>query len=203
MSCTSSNCSGCCTGSTCVPLASQADAQCGKGGAACSACATGNHCNPEGRCFPGTAAITWEIDGGTIGTDYSFEATYTVSQDRVVLFLPHFGRNVQIQVAQATTRGTFTASCPSWPTQGPNLGVITSDNTFGPTVAQLPAVWKNLNFGDCYGPPGDTLQTLSLSGTVSPSRFYGTVDVVVVGAGPRAGTTLRIHGTFDVNPQPM
>jgi hypothetical protein len=148
--------------------------------------------------------MTWQIDGGTIGVDYSFEATYVVSQDRIFFFLPYQGRNIQIQVSQASTRGAFTASCPAWPTQGPNVGVITSNNSFARAAANLPIAWRNLTWGDCYAPTGDTLQTLSLTGTVvSPSRFTGSLDIVVVGSGPRAGTTLRVFGTFDVNPQPM
>ncbi len=47
--CNSGNCAGCCSGTTCVLLAQQSEAQCGKAGAACAGCATGSVCS-QGSC---------------------------------------------------------------------------------------------------------------------------------------------------------
>jgi hypothetical protein len=48
--CSPTNCMGCCAATTCIPLASETNVQCGHGGAACSACAGITACSDAGVC---------------------------------------------------------------------------------------------------------------------------------------------------------
>jgi hypothetical protein len=77
----------------------------------------------------------------------------------------------------------------------------TSDNSWSELDA-LPLRWKNLVFTSCgVQSSGDTVTARDLTiTTVSPARVAGTYEFVVQGAGPRAGSTLRVHGVFDVAP---
>ena len=62
-----------------------------------------------------------------------------------------------------------------------------------------------LTFSSCgVQNSGDTVTGLDMTITsVSPARIAGTYDIIVQGAGARAGSTLHVHGVFDVPPQSM
>lgn len=76
VSCNASNCTGCCEGNTCVPVASQSNVKCGGSGGACGSCGggapvcesgtcvskcVGVSCNapPTAVCFDGTTLTQW------------------------------------------------------------------------------------------------------------------------------------------------
>jgi hypothetical protein len=114
------------------------------------------------------------------------------------LFFPYWGRNVQGYLPPNPATGTL-ASCPSG--GAATLSLITSDNSWA-DLGALPARWKNLSFVSCGAQSsGDVVTAKDLTITsVSPARVAGTYEIVVQGAGPRAGSTLRVRGSFDVTP---
>lgn len=76
--CTPQNCaSGCCNGTTCVPAASQSNAQCGSGGAACAACVSSSVCDTN----TGTGCVASGFDGGLPFPDGGFFNPCTVGTD--------------------------------------------------------------------------------------------------------------------------
>jgi hypothetical protein len=178
---------------------------CGKDpacGTTCGVCPQGQACDETSSavsCKPAT--LTWEVDGVVVAEFATFEAYYTTSQDAYALDFPHWGRSIQIGLPAHPSTGTL-ASCPSGGSA--SLALITSDNSWAGLDA-LPLRWKNLIFASCGAQSsGDTVTARDLTITaVSPARVAGTYDVVVEGAGPRAGSTLHAHGVFDIAPTPM
>jgi sugar lactone lactonase YvrE len=50
-------CAGCCSGNSCIPIASEDSTKCGKSGAACKSCADSNDCTSE-ACTQGACVVT-------------------------------------------------------------------------------------------------------------------------------------------------
>jgi hypothetical protein len=181
-----------CAGRTCG-----ADPVCG---ASCGVCQSTEACATSAsgaRCSAPT--IVWEVDGVVVAQMATFEAFYTPSQGTYSIEFPHWGRSVQAWTPANPTPGTQ-VSCPDG---GPgSLGLITSDNSYAGLDA-LPARWKNLTFVSCgVQSSGDVVTARDLIVTsVSPARIAGSYDIMVTGEGPRAGSSLHVHGVFDVAPQ--
>jgi hypothetical protein len=168
---------------------------------ACGVCKASEACTDKGgtaSCEPAT--IVWEVDGVVVSKMASYEAFYTASTGTTSLFFNHYGRNVQISFTGAPT-GPVT-QCPEGGSA--SLGLITSDNGWAKLEA-LPARWKGLTFTACGEQgSGDVVTARDLTLTnASPARVAGHYEILVQGAGPRAGSTLRVHGVFDVTPDPL
>jgi hypothetical protein len=194
----SATCTPDCTNRSCGP-----DPVCSY---SCGPCDPSTVCDSEASgaaCVPPT--IQWELDGTVIQRLGTAEAYHVVGSDSLGLYFPHWGRNVQISMANASTRsaGTY-SSCPGGAVSGTTMGVITSDNGWA-SLDALPLAWKSLNFSSCGTiSSGDTVQTLTLTfTTLSTTHVVGSYQVVVQGANARAGSTLKISGAFDLNPTPM
>ncbi len=187
-------CTPSCSGRTCG-----LDPTCGVSCGTCPstlACAT---TSTNAACAAPT--IVWEVDGVVVTQLATFESFYYPSQGTYGVDFPHWGRSVQAWTPQNPTPGTI-VSCPAG---GPGtLSLITSDNSYA-DLGALPARWKNLTFVSCGAQSsGDTVTARDLTITsVSPARIAGSYDILVQGAGPRAGSTLHVHGVFDLVPQPQ
>ena len=195
--CDVTNClNGCCAGTTCVPYASQSNGQCASGGLACASCGTGLQC-ANGRCLPGVATLTWELNGSVLGTDTFFLASYVTSQD-AVSFIMMGGSAVEVLIGfpKASTVASVSQSCPG---SSPSSDYLIRSDT---SSDMLPLAWQNLGFSGCSAAP-DTILSNTLTASVSPTHVSGSFDVDIQGGGPRAGSTVHIHGTFDVNPTAM
>jgi hypothetical protein len=168
---------------------------------ACGVCRASEACVDRGgtaTCEPAT--IVWEVDGVVVTKMATYEAFYTASTSTTALFFNHYGRNIQISFTGAPT-GPVT-QCPEG--GGASLGLITSDNGWAKLEA-LPARWKGLIFTACgEQSSGDVVTARDLTLTsASPARVAGHYEILVQGAGPRAGSTLRVRGVFDVTPDPL
>ncbi len=147
----------------------------------------------------GPPTIVWEVDGVVVASLTTFEAFYIVSQGTYGMDFPHWGRSIQAWLPKDPVPGTI-VSCPTGGTG--NLSLITSDNSYA-GLGALPDRWKNLTFVSCGAQNGGDVVTARdlIITTVSPARIAGSYEILVQGAGVRAGSTLRVHGVFDVAPQ--
>src|SRR5262249_20936070 len=143
------------------------------------------------------STVVWEINDATVHSAGTAETFYQPSHNLYFLFLPKWGRNVQIYLHADTLKpGTF--NCPG----SHVFGLITSDNGFD-GLDKLPPEWKSLSVAGCgKASSGDlvTKSELTIS-TLRPDRVAGRYDLVIDGAGPRSGSTLRVSGEFDEKPK--
>lgn len=189
----------------CVPECGAAE--CGADpvcGTACGECLPTQECD-EGACIAARVVTQWSLDGTIVNTTTSGEAIYTAAYDTMFVGLPHYGRNIQINIADASTANRLSYSCADEPiTIGP-LSLITSDNGWAELDA-LPDRWKSLilNGSHCLNPAEDTLSVWELEVTsVDPGHVVGTATIEITGGGPRAGETLRIESAFDLDATSM
>jgi hypothetical protein len=134
--------------------------------------------------------LAWVLDGVEIARASGAEA------DSTYLFLPYFGRNVQATWTSPPAPGTY--DCADIIAGTMQIALITSDNGWA-NLDDLPAQWDNLNINTCNaaGTIPDTVE-MTLTLTTTQGRYTGSYWAQIVGAGPRAGETLVLDGTFDV-----
>lgn len=134
--------------------------------------------------------LAWVLDGVEIARASGAEA------DSTYLFLPTFGRNVQATWASPPAPGTY--DCTDIIAGTIQIALITTDNGWA-NVDDLPAQWGDLNINTCNaaGTIPDTVE-MTLTLTTTQGRYVGSYWAEIVGAGPRAGETLVLEGTFDV-----
>ncbi len=149
----------------------------------------------------GVALLQWEVDGGVIATLESFESGRFVSMDNAFVFLPLNGRSVQMWFSHVSDAGLVSMDCAQTSALSMTLG--TGDNTWAGIRDKLPLEWQNLIFTSCTTSTGDTVERYHLEADVTPQRIAGSFEVRVRGGGVRAGSTLRVSGTFDVVPKPQ
>lgn len=184
------SCTPTCTGRTCG-----ADPTCD---ASCGTCSASEVCASTPTAASCKApTIVWEVDGTRVAALASYEAIYAQNSGTYQLMFPGAGRSVQIYVPANPSPGPLT-SCPS---NAVPVSLITSDNGWAGLDA-LPARWKNLIFTACgASSTGDVVTARDVTLTqASPARVAGTFEILVQGKGTREGSTLRVHGAFDVVP---
>jgi hypothetical protein len=150
----------------------------------------------EGRCEVPT--IRWFVDDVLVAEYATHEAIYyATGATQYFLAFPYFRRSVQIYLPQNLTVGAVTA-CPQ---SALSMSLITSDNSYA-GLSALPARWRNLIFTSCGAQSeGDQVIARDLTLTnASATRLAGSYEFIVKGAGPRANSTLRVTGAFDVAP---
>lgn len=170
----------------------------------CTSVACGE-CGPSEACVETTtgaackaATIIWEVDGVVVTKKATHEAFFTASTGNVGLYFPYWGRNVSINLPVTAGTGML-ASCPS--TYTATVALTTSDNSWA-DLGALPSRWKDLVFTTCGAQAAGDVVTARdvMIMSLSPARIAGTYEIIVQGGGPRAGSTLRVHGSFDVTP---
>lgn len=143
--------------------------------------------------------IRWYVDGVLVAQYATHEGLYTASSSvPYYLAFPFYGRNISLTLPATVGTGNV-LSCPS---SGPvELSLNTSDNGFA-GLSALPARWKGLILTRCgTSAAGDQVMARDVTlSVVTPARVAGTYEFIVQGAGPRAGSTLRVTGAFDVAP---
>jgi hypothetical protein len=123
---------------------------------------------------------------------------YTASQDFGLVMI-----GAAIQIGVVTSDGPISiSSCAGLTSLSSHywIDLMTYNNPPG-----LPPEWLNLqtDFSSIFGcgtgrTPGGNITSFNWSlTTVSSSRLAGSYDITIQGTGARAGSTLRVHGTFD------
>lgn len=149
------------------------------------------------------AHMTWRLDGDLVYEATSHEAGYLAGQNTVYVYMPHWGRNVQIDITGASDATAVDLQCgDDWGTA--NLSLTTSDNGHS-RLDDVPTEWQGLvlNEHHCQNAPssGDQITRWELTLThVGADRVAGSFAMTIDGAQERAGSTLTIAGTFDVEP---
>jgi hypothetical protein len=147
------------------------------------------------------AHMTWKLDGQVVYEATSYEAGHV--SGGVYVYMPHWGRNVQIDITNASSTGTVDLACgDDWGSA--NMGLTTSDNGHS-GLDDVPSEWQQLLLNehhcDSGTTDGDQLTRWQLElSHVSSSRVAGSFAMTIVGAQERAGSTLTIEGQFDVEP---
>jgi hypothetical protein len=143
---------------------------------------------------PGTgdeALLVWYLNGAEVARAEGAEASTTY------LFLPYWGRNVQVYFTgyESIAPGTYGCNFMTGPV---NVSLITSDNSYS-HLENLPDRWKSLNIAYCdaAGTYPDAIDMWIRLDEIG-SRLRGAYGCTIAGGGERAGETLTIDGTFDV-----
>ena len=182
-----------CSGRTCGQ-----DPVCGE---LCGECSGVDICTEGGKCEEAPTWLVWKVNGQTKATHTSHESSYWKDRDLGDVLLPKSGRNVMLSVLDVSQGGGFFWSCDDQNPRG-YMSVLTSDNGWSKLDA-LPAPWKNVTFAsgrDCMPIGGlkDEFKTFRFSVSESSTGVLkGDLEIEIVGAGPRRGSTLTIEGKFD------
>jgi len=140
-----------------------------------------------------TGLLVWYLDGVEVARSHGAEAGSTY------LFLPTWGRNVQVYFPDSLSLGTGTYGCDDYMSGPVTVGLITVDNTWA-GLENLPERWKNLNITYCNstGTYPDSVDMHVTFDETGP-HLRGSYGAAVTGAGERAGETLTIEGTFSID----
>jgi predicted small lipoprotein YifL len=140
-----------------------------------------------------TGLLVWYLDGAEVARSHGAEASATY------LFLPTWGRNVQIYFPDSATLPTGTYGCDDYMAGPVNATLTTTDNTWA-GLENLPDRWKTLTIAYCdtSGTYPDTVD-MWVRFDETGSHLGGGFGCTIVGGGERAGETLTIEGTFNID----
>jgi hypothetical protein len=170
-------------------------------GGNCGSCNAPYVCSDQGQCVDSPNLMTWALDGTVLAQGTSILAQYGVSSDFAAIQMPYWAPNLEFGVSGASAGGTITINCQDPP--GAILRFDTHDNGWSTFAASLPLAWQSLYFRRCgIAESGDEVTRWWLEATYSSSRVSGQFEIVIQGAGIRAGQTLRAWGTFDTPLEP-
>jgi hypothetical protein len=141
------------------------------------------------------AILVWILDGVEVARSFGAEVAGGTS---AYIFLPYWGRNVQATLGDYGSLVPGIYYCDDYATGPVNVSLITSDNSWA-GLEDLPEEWKTLivTYCDAVGTSPDAIDMWLRLDAVG-ARLAGQYQATIVGAGPRAGHTLVIEGTFDV-----
>jgi hypothetical protein len=140
-----------------------------------------------------TGLLVWYLDGVETARSHGAEAGSTY------LFLPYWGRNVQVYFTDNLTLPTGTYGCADFMSGPVSVSLITVDNTWA-GLESLPERWKNLNIAYCNstGTYPDSVDMQVRFDETGP-HLRGAYGCTITGAAERAGETLTIEGTFSID----
>jgi len=140
-----------------------------------------------------TGLLVWYLNGAEVARAHGAEAGSTY------LFLPYWGRNVQVYFPDNLTLEAGTYGCDDYMSGPVNVSLITVDNTWA-GLENLPDRWKNLNIAYCNstGTYPDSVDMWVRFDETGP-HLRGSYGCTVTGAAERAGETLTIEGTFSID----
>ena len=137
--------------------------------------------------------LVWSLDGVEVARSHGAEAGSTY------LFLPTWGRNVQVYFTDNLSLEAGTYGCADYMSGPVNVSLITVDNTWA-GLENLPERWKNLNIAYCNS-TGTSPDSVDMHVTFDEtgSHLRGSYGCTVTGAAERAGETLTLEGTFSID----
>jgi len=140
-----------------------------------------------------TGLLVWYLDGAEAARSHGAEASTTY------LFLPTWGRNVQVYFPDSLTLPTGTYGCDDYMAGPVNATLTTTDNTWA-GLENLPDRWKVLTIAYCdaSGTYPDTVD-MWVRFDETGAHLRGGFGCTIVGGGERTGETLTLEGTFDVD----
>jgi hypothetical protein len=151
------------------------------------------------------ASVTahWELNGATVQKSTTAEGYhYPIDEDTSYVTLPKDGRSIGIAVRRAASHGPISVSGCNQLAALPSEYALTLNTVASPVA--LPAEWRGHVFG-FRGPacglavddPASVVTFTWTLTTVTRERLAGSYEVVLAGKGSRAGSTLRVSGSFD------